>query len=39
MVERYPPKNVFGVICGIRRYLEEKNGGDALNSLDNSDRR
>jgi len=34
--ERYPPKTVYGIICGIRCYLEERNGADALNSLDNS---
>ena len=37
--ERYPPKTVYGIVCGIRRYLEEKNGAEALNPLDNSDRR
>ena len=21
--ERYPPKTVYGIVCGIRRYLEE----------------
>ena len=37
--ERYPPKTVYGIICGIRRYLEEENVAYALNPLDNSDRR
>ena len=23
--ERYPPKIVYGIVCGIRRYFEEKN--------------
>ena len=32
--ERCPPKNVFGIICGIRRYLKENNDTDALNPLD-----
>jgi len=22
--ERYPPTTVYGIVCGIRRYLEEK---------------
>ena len=22
--ERYPPKTVYGIVCGIRRYFEEK---------------
>ena len=37
--ERYPPKTVYGIVCGIRRYLQEKKGAEALNPLDNSDRR
>ena len=37
--EGYPPKTVYGIICGIRRYLGEKNGEEALNPLDNRDRR
>ena len=35
--ERYPPTTVYGIVFGIRRYLEEKNG--ALNALDNCDKR
>lgn len=31
--ERHPPKTVYGIICSIRRYLEEKNGADAFNPL------
>ena len=31
--ERYPPKTVYGIVCGIRRYLEEKNGAEGLNPL------
>lgn len=37
--ERYPAKTIYGIVCGIRRHLEEKNGAEALNPLDNSDRR
>ena len=36
--EKYPPKTVYGIICGIQRYLEE-NGAATLHPLDNSDRR
>ena len=32
--ERYPPKTVYGIICALKRYLEEKNGSEALNPLD-----
>ena len=24
--ERYPAKTIYGIVCGIRRHLEEKNG-------------
>ena len=37
--ERQPVKTVYGVICAFKRYLEEKNGSEALNSLDASDKR
>jgi len=37
--ERYPAKTIYGIACGIRRHLEEKNGAEALNPLDNSDGR
>ena len=35
-VERYPPMSVYGIICALKRYLEEKNGSEALNPLDAS---
>ena len=35
--ERYPPKTVYSIICSLKRYLEEKNGSEALNPLDASD--
>ena len=28
--ERYPLKTVYGIICALKRYLEEKNGSDQL---------
>ena len=36
---RYPPKTVYGIICALKRYLEEKNGSEALNPLDAGDKR
>ena len=36
---RCPPKTVYGIICALKRYLEEKNGSEALNPLDASDNR
>ena len=36
---RYPAKTIYRIVCGMRCHLEEKNGGEALNPLDNSDRR
>ncbi|XP_068721442.1 uncharacterized protein [Montipora capricornis] len=37
--ERYPAKTIYGIVCGIRRHLEEKNGAEALNPLDLSETR
>ena len=37
--ERYPPKNVYGINCSLKRHLEERNGSEALNPLDASDKR
>lgn len=36
---RYPPKTVYGIICALKRYLEEKNESEALNPLDASDKK
>jgi len=36
---RYPPRTLYGIVCGIKRHLEEQNGANALNPLDNSDKR
>ena len=35
--EGYPLKTVYDIVCGI--YLEEKNGAEGLNPLDNCDKR
>ena len=37
--ERYPPKSVYEIICSLKRHLEERNGSEALNPLDASDKR
>ena len=37
--ERYPPSTVHGMVCGLKRYLEDKNGDEALNPLDADDKR
>ena len=34
----YPPKTVYGIICAVKRYLEEKKRSEALN-LGASDKR
>ena len=28
--ERYPPKSVYGIICSLKRHLEERNGSQYL---------
>ena len=35
----YPARTLCGIICGIRRHLEETVGSEALNPLDASDKR
>ena len=37
--ERYPPKSVHLLVCGINRQLSEAKGEEAVNVLDKSDRR
>ena len=37
--KRHPLKTVYGIICALKRYLEEKNGSEASNPLDASDKR
>lgn len=36
--KRYTLKTVYGIVCRIRHYLEEK-GAEGLNVLDNCDKR
>ena len=32
--ERYPPRTVYGIVCGVKRHLADKNGDETLNPLD-----
>ena len=36
---RYPSRSLYGIVCGLKRYLEDVNGGNTLNPLDSSDKR
>ena len=33
--QKYPPHSLYGIVAGLKRYLDEKNGSLALNPLDN----
>ena len=35
----YLPRSLYGIVCGLKRHLEDVNGGNALNPLDSSDKR
>ena len=37
--ERYPSRSLYGLVAGLKRYLDEKNGSLAVNPLDKSDKR
>ena len=37
--EKYPARTLYGVIAGIKRFLEAENEGNALNPLDRGHRR
>ena len=37
--ERYPARTLYGIICGIRRHLVEIVGSEALNPLQQDDKR
>ena len=26
---RYPPRSLYGIVCGLKRHLEDVNGGNA----------
>ena len=32
--ERYPPRTVYLVVCGVKRHLGDKNADEAFNPLD-----
>ena len=36
---RYPPRMLYGIICGLKRHLEEVKGASTLNPLDYMDKR
>ena len=36
---RYPSRSLYGIVCGLKWYLEDVNGGNALNPLDTKDKR
>ena len=36
--ERYPPRTVYGIVRGLKRHFEDKNGDEALNPLDAHDK-
>ena len=37
--ERYPPKHLYGIIAGIRRFLAEQKPSEDINPLNTSDKR
>ena len=37
--ERYPPRTLYGIVAGIRRFLAEKKPGEDVNPLSTSDKR
>ena len=36
---RYPPRKLYGVVCGLKRHLMEVKGASAFNPLDYMDKR
>ena len=36
---RYSLRSLHGIVCGLKRHLEDVNGGNALNPLDSSGKR
>ena len=34
-----PPRTVYGIVCGVKSHLADKNGEEALNPLDGHDKR
>ena len=37
--EWYPPRTMYGIVRGLKRHLEDKNGVEELNPLDAHDER
>ena len=36
---RYLSRSLYGIVCGLKLYLKNVNGGNALNPLDSKDKR
>ena len=36
---RYPSRSLYGIVCGLERYLEDVNRGNVLNPLESSHKR
>ena len=36
---RYPRRTLYGIVCGLKRHLEEVKGASTLNPLDYKDKR
>ena len=37
--ERYPPRSLYRIVCGIQRFLEDVNGTDAVRIMDKNEHR
>lgn len=37
--ERYPPRSLYSIVCGIQRFLEDVNGTDAVRIMDKNKHR
>ena len=37
--ERYPPRSIYSIVCGINRYLADANPSNSVNILDKAERR
>ena len=37
--QRYPPRSLYSIICGLQRHLDEGNGAEAIRLLNKEDRR
>ena len=37
--EKYPPRSLYSIVCGIQRFLEDVNGTDAVRIMDKNEHR